>query len=425
VTKQQDMLVYPESSRSGPRTFIIQYFPRRAGLGVVLALLCFFGALKGTPLLSFLPSRATLVVGLLVAALAGKRLLIEKVQLWGVVSPIVTFWYCLMPGAIIAFIGDSVGKSLELYTWTLMCCIAGLIAGQRRDDIVGFFGTVCVLGGLAAVGLALFPGRDYLEVDRLTIEGATSIDVARLLATCGISILAAGLYNRGFIRYFAWVALALVVALLTWIGSRGPLLAFVIAVLAMMVAGKMNWKSVATVFGGAAVLGVILQQSESAKYRGGIERVFGADGSDDLTTGRSGLYEFAATQIVENPVGIGWGSFRDFLSQAPGRSIRLADYPHNVFLEIALEGGWIAGVGFVILLWKSFSVLRSLRVGPFHTLVVGFLTLWLVAALFSSSMTGNRPLWVAIGMALGLAFSMRVNGNNACSQGAIHSDKDK
>jgi O-antigen ligase len=96
-----------------------------------------------------------------------------------------------------------------------------------------------------------------------------------------------------------------------------------------------------------------------------------------------------AWRLIEtNPAGIGWGNFYF------GGGI--FSYPHNTYLEVAVEAGWI--IGFVFAALCMVAAIRYLRLPPSPEWLVMF-GLFVFAALnaaVSSNLTGNRLLIVAL-----------------------------
>ncbi len=69
--------------------------------------------------------------------------------------------------------------------------------------------------------------------------------------------------------------------------------------------------------------------------------------------GRFDLQAKALRKIAVNPVGLGSGRSQDEFGLAP----------HNMFLQVSAEGGWIAGIGFVgfimLTLWHGIRLIRE------------------------------------------------------------------
>ena len=252
--------------------------------------------------------------------------------------------------------------------------------------------------GASAI-LLLLTGTDFVA-GRVSLFGLNPIGVARLTGL--FVVLALSMVLLGFPRkpYQRVVLLALIpFAILATIstGSRGPLLASGVAILTTVLVVMMRRRArpglvflVTAVSGATAIL---IVSSGAA----GLDRV--AQGSD---SGRWGLFGSTFQLVLANPLGIGWGNLAGYLpdyAAIDGFTL----YPHNFFLELAVEGGIIALVGGTCLLFVVFRRLwQSARLGrsAVAPLVLAFLVYGVVNSLLSSDIVGNRMMWLAIGLGL-------------------------
>jgi len=116
-------------------------------------------------------------------------------------------------------------------------------------------------------------------------------------------------------------------------------------------------------------------------------------------TGRLPLYRAALDAFLQNPaLGAGTGSYA-WLAPAPG-----VLYPHNLFLEAAVELG-LPGLGLAMLL--VFVPLARLALWKKRAedgaLTGALLVFCLVNAMLSGDIPGNFPLWLSSGVAVSLA----------------------
>jgi O-antigen ligase len=184
-------------------------------------------------------------------------------------------------------------------------------------------------------------------------------------------------------------------------GSRGPIVSIIVAVATVafltLRSRDVHAKSLVimmAVLGTAIGLALHLNPS-------GFSRVL--DGGD---SGRSGIYSFTLTEAVSNPDGIGWGGFATVAWRWGSDGDRI--YPHNILLELLVEGGVIAFLGFALVF--TFAVWRGTRSyllskDRVECVALGVYLYALTNAQFSSDLVGNRMLWVSLG--LGLALSNR------------------
>jgi O-antigen ligase len=129
----------------------------------------------------------------------------------------------------------------------------------------------------------------------------------------------------------------------------------------------------------------------------GLDRIL--DGSD---SGRSSIYADTVSLIIAHPLGIGWGNLAAYLPQyVPVGSDTL--YPHNLFLEMAVEGGWFALVMTVLLVATALvGALIAVRLSNslWPLVLLGVLAYNIMNSQVSSDVVGNRMMWLYLGFAL-------------------------
>ena len=85
-------------------------------------------------------------------------------------------------------------------------------------------------------------------------------------------------------------------------------------------------------------------------------------------------------------------------------------YPHNIFLEVAVEGGWIALLAFVVFVAVCLRALVRNSVDLKGRCFLALGVYWLLVAQTSSDLNGNRMTWIAL--AAGLALD-RINARQS------------
>ncbi|MEY8579101.1 O-antigen ligase family protein [Corynebacteriaceae bacterium 6-324] len=231
---------------------------------------------------------------------------------------------------------------------------------------------------------------------RIALWGLNPISTGRVT---GLAVVISGAVLVTKFRIIAppWLALLAVpigVVATFQSGSRGPILAIMVsvAVILLVTGTAKSFIQRAIVLG---LLGVGAWFLFSSRFLEGT-RLTTVDAN-----GRDILFEAAVETIVANPIGIGWGNFYSVLPNF-SRVDAFTLYPHNIFLEIGVEGGWFALVTFVILVILSFrNLLRGIQSGSSTAaIVLAVLIFALVNASLSSDFVGNRLLWLSIGMSL-------------------------
>jgi hypothetical protein len=142
-----------------------------------------------------------------------------------------------------------------------------------------------------------------------------------------------------------------------------------------------------------AASSVVLASLSSAAVRARFEQRAVITQEYDLReTGRFAVQKLSLERIGIAPLGVG-----------PGRSeIVFPQGPHNIYLQITVEGGWLAGLSW--LLFAALTVYQSLRLLRWRSdlrdeLIVAFCALVgiLVQSAFISS-THWRHLWLVFAM---------------------------
>ncbi|MGZ4317709.1 MAG: O-antigen ligase family protein [Gaiellaceae bacterium] len=291
----------------------------------------------------------------------------------------------------------------------LTLLVAGIIIGRRRRHMNIYVALTLVYSTVAALvlakglvtghGLSNLAGRFSLYEDESPIGLARDASLGLIVA---VYVL---LWSRsGFLRLFAFVAAPLIAVAFFAAGSRGPVLGFVVGLVVLLAVTLRDPASrrriallslaapIAAVAAIRLVPGADLQRSLSFLLFGG--------GGNTASNGRYLLWHQAWDAFHAHPLlGLGTGAFA---------SINPELYPHNLFLEMAAELGFL-GVVLVGLIVVS----GSLRLGQVVSratgedrghgaLAAGLLAAALVNALVSSDITGNHLLWLAVGFGVGL-----------------------
>lgn len=129
----------------------------------------------------------------------------------------------------------------------------------------------------------------------------------------------------------------------------------------------------------------------------------------DLLQGRKQVWEFAATLMVREPLGIGINAYPNFANNLAGDWLAdpQREHAHNLFLQAGLDIGFVGMGAFAALFAYAFyaswhavrhAIKRNLASGVFVSLVVA-----LVGGMFEVNMWGNRAgvlLWALFGMAI-------------------------
>ncbi len=357
------------------------------------------GYVKGLPALAALRIDLTALFALLVAV--GVVVAVARGGVvTGVVPGIAGLWLVFGIGAASAWWQpDGMYKTVLLYTVTLLCVLApaALLTDERsRRWLIG----ATVLAGLAMAALLLInPSREAEAVfGRLTLEGANSIGTARVVgagAVAAVIMAVAGRRHR-----LLWMAAAVGSSVtLVLVGSRGPFVALVLALIVALTVGRADGgprRVRMTVLGLAVVVGLLVFVTNSDNRAADrIARLLDGSTTDSI---RMALLRDAGREIVGHPFGLGWGGFPTVATDGilQGRY----SYPHNLIAEAFVEGGWPAGIAVLVAIGCAFVGLRSISHTTAGATVFAVGLYWLLVAQTSGDINANRMTWVMIGLGL-------------------------
>ena len=364
---------------------------------LALVLLGYVGYFKGSYLLAGMPvdatvtSAAAVVVGISVQIL--KRAQYARVPL----ARILALFAALAPGVAIS---GNLGKSLLLFTITLACAVAPCYFLLEEKAQWSLLLTTVVAAIAMGVAAYAFPDVETQEFyGRLSLAGSDTIATGRVIGAGVVVVVALSLFPSNW--RLLLVALGVVgVGVMAAVGSRGPLMGMIAAVAGILLSSR-GLKGIRVKAVGIGIaLACIAVWIVSIMPTGGGARVVAFLAGNEDDDGRSRLAEKALALIPTHPFGLGWGGFASlgFLS-----GDRPLSYPHNLLLEVTLEGGWIACVAFILIATLSMRGFISSSGSPAGIALLGLGIYWITVAQTSSDINGNRMTWVVLctGLVLG------------------------
>jgi O-antigen/teichoic acid export membrane protein/O-antigen ligase len=319
-------------------------------------------------------------------------------------------------GLMILRLGPSPAESygsmkVQLYVADVLIFMLGAVfVGSRRADLQLFLKVVL---GIYAVGSLFFLANLATGAAHAGVGGRFSlaaqeypIYLGRDSAT-GLLIAIYVLLADSTSRMRIWAAVsapALLVALLA-AGSRGPVVAFVLGLAALLALSAVTPRArrrlalVGAVFA-FAVLIVPLVVPGSVVGRALSAIVGSASGLS--SNGRSSLWSLSIAVFAKHWFfGIGTGGFA---SLNTGLS-----YPHNIVLEIATEVGLIGLIALAVVLGGFVASLIRVRRGSrggdqlVAALLIALFLAAFVNACFSGAIQDNRDVWIWGGIAIGMS----------------------
>lgn len=373
---------------------------------VALGILVYSGQLQASPILSWVPVNVTYVAaGIAVAAFL---LTFLRQTLTPLIFVPIGLWASFMLPAmfrVTSEYGDA--KFYILMTLTLICALAPFQILRSHTQRVAFVMTLTVSAILSGI-LTLTTGDTAaalsgLSTEVLILEGANTIGTARIAGTGALILLVFAITSnpssrsllRGRRFWFLIFGLALAWVMIST-GSRGPL-AGIIAGIAFVVllARIVKRRRIRTlVLLGAAIWGAY-KWAESKGFVSS-DRSFAwlAGERDTSTAAREDLWSIASNYAGLNPFGTGWGGFND-LPYVPSEIA----YPHNLFLEVYVEAGWL--IGTLTLLFVVFSLWRLMvrSTSPVDAVFFALAVFTVTNAMVSGDINDNRLMWVVLGAA--------------------------
>jgi O-antigen ligase len=387
-----------------------------AGWGLVRHPLVLFvvflhiGLFKNQPVVEAVPADATLLLGLLLAAVCAARAVQGRVASLPLLfaAPLVVIGVMLAISLIWTPVMDyGIEKTLKFVTLTLLAAVAPFCLVEDRAALVRL---LAVFAGAAAISAALVLAFGSAgEEDRLEFGGAANtIFTSRFILTGALILLVAPILKvmapRGRVA-LPFVGLGMI-GVAAGIGSRGPVVALAFALAFTVVAAVLREPRrlvpvVLVIAVGTAVLPFVALPGGSAERLRGLAENPAGTLDEDL---RSRLYEKAVELTGDYPLrGIGAGGFFLYSYVLANREER---YPHNVFLETSAELGLLPALllaaSILVLLGRLYT--RAWSEGDEADrnvvyVVAGVFLLNLLAAQFSGDFNDNRTLWASFGLA--------------------------
>jgi len=305
-------------------------------------------------------------------------------------------------GCVVGYVtsaGSSYAQNKYL-TFAIVCIVAAALSTVRVQERLhrSLALSLAVVGSVSSV-LLLTLGA-VTATGRFTLFDLNPISLARATGLIVVVALALVITSKPSRRRPVVTAALLILAILGAVatvvtGSRGPLLSVSLALVCVLAVTLRTRKL------GAATV-VLLFVFSGIAYSA--VTVFGGAGLDRLESGidsgRNTLYAQTWEVIKDQPiVGIGWGNFPLYIFDFASDDGTL--YPHNILLEIWVEGGLLPLVGFVVL--TMVAVRRAYQAAVtsrWSIIIFGLLIYALANALVSSDVVGNRLMWVLLTLAL-------------------------
>lgn len=369
---------------------------------VYAAALTWWGAswnLRNSVLMAWSPVEPVWIGGGLLVLCVVHRLGRPVVLSRGVVVPVALLVVAFVPGAMLSDAdgyGPTKVAALALVLLPVLLAAVLLLDHERvRTSFVWSQVAVGVAVALAAVLTA--DAADLVLVGgRLTLPTVDTISTGRLVGAAVVALLVLGL-AAARLRWAAWPVAVAAGAVLVQVGSRGPLLAAVFALVVVICVGvcfrgRRAWPLALVALSAVAAYAFALSGG-GAGGRRIVDSVQGGLGDET----RADLVGDAIDLGMRHLLGVGWGDFGR--TSEAGMAIANEDgaaYAHNVLAEAFSEGGVLALLGVVVLVELALLRLQRASLTPAGAAALGLAVYWLLNAMVSSDVVGNRFLWLAL-----------------------------
>jgi O-antigen ligase len=291
----------------------------------------------------------------------------------------------------------------------LTLVFAGLLIGRRKEHFDLFLKLTMFVATISAfvlveqlvsgeVETTIAPGRETLFDLNPILLGRSS--AAGLIVAVYLALVS----RTRWLRLSALAVIPLLAVSLLAAGSRGPVLGLafgLLALLPLVLRERASRRRFLPLVLGVIAAFLLVQElvpGQSVERAGSIIL---ASGSTISSNGRTELWSTAYERFKDDPLlGVGPGGFA---------AVAPAFYPHNLFLEVGVELGLVGIVLLVaILAFGANDLVRAWRTGTGAdrqdaALVLALLVAAFLNSLFSGALQTNSPLWLAIGLGLGLA----------------------
>lgn len=307
-----------------------------------------------------------------------------------------------------------------LYTWPAVFIAIDVATENSLNQIYKWLDVVAVL-----ISLGMIPSLRTLGVDMALNMGGDNYQAIAYMGAFAEGILLYGIvspyqdmrfkfFQQKIYKIISIVFIVINVAAVFISGGRGGALLLILntalCIFSFNKSGKSVLKKVAISVVVLAFFGFFFGKFVTAYglgdfINGGLERTFSyiSGGKLDMseTSNRDDVYKIAIENINNHPV-LGQGIFRT-MSMYGG-------YPHNFFLEILVDGGFIYLFCWIAYLYYLFkSLFRLIKKDATKSYLLILAALPFLSLMFSGTYTSNSYLWFVIACVFTLKKTNRVN----------------
>jgi oligosaccharide repeat unit polymerase len=301
--------------------------------------------------------------------------------------------------------------------------VLAFVGGATLSALIGL-----ASGGIAAAAAAANTTSIAVYHGRLTGAGNDpNLQAAGFLAALFLAMGLFSIYRRRLARMGLLVAFALILVAFFATGSRGGLLALIVATIVAVAVSRQRRAIIGMVMVGILISGVAL-----ALKPGLFSRITDFSGG---TSGRSDIWHVAETVFVQHPlIGVGLDNFPvvepryALMHRSVSRVTYIAETPfpaHNTYLQILDEEGVIGFLLFAAFLylslrssWQAIKLFERRNMADHAQLARSIMmgTIGMLTAIFFFTDYDDWRLWILLGLGpamLALARQERLSGPRA------------
>jgi hypothetical protein len=290
-------------------------------------------------------------------------------------------------------------KTIQIFTVGLLSVVLGCQLGPAPEFLSRVAKGFAAFGVVVAVAMLLLGNTS--PQGRLTLFDLNPIGIGRITGLAAV-ILLLSLPGQSPPHRLVAAGLATLTAYVTFeTQSQAPFGAiFIATAIAVFLKRERRAGSVIAVLG----LGTVLMMSAGSV----VERLTTSAQQDVSSLDRLELYRASWDIFTDHPGGIGWGNLWNYLPPtAVVRAQGIEQHSHNMILEVATEGGFIALLGLLVALAAGLAGVMSHAASSGDRRVLG---MWLFAvsiAMTSGNLPGNRLTMLMLGVGIGLYAASR------------------
>lgn len=298
----------------------------------------------------------------------------------------------------------STEKALYFFTLTFLALIAPFFIFKNARDIRNYiisFILLCIVISASSFYILIFAKFE----GRLTTFSNNPIAIGRLAGMFFLCVLLFTIKRKIKIKYAIPLMFALVLVLINS-GSKGPILftGLVSALVLLTNRYKIRYLLLCLML----VVSIVWMFDNSStdfikRTNPNISRVMGfvqGNSSDTSTQHRISMYKSSLNSIKNHPFGIGFGNSENVINSNNIISKHYT-YPHNLFLEVFLESGWLSGIFLIFFIYSSVkTAYKESKESISYEIIFILLIFNILNSMVSGNLNDNKMLFALMSISM-------------------------